>query len=442
MGVLLTVVVIVGVGAIMLAFTGHFTSVVHFRAEVSGQGNAVQVGSAVQYRNVTVGKVVSQSPGPGGRVALKLDIYPAKLRSIPPGVTASVSPLSIFGNQYVELHAPATIAPGHLRGGQFIPADEAALSDSLQGTVSQLYNLLNAVHPADLDTALTALATALRGQGSDLGHALVSASRYFGGLVPSLPALNSDLTLLSPVSSNLAASAPNLVGILGNSEVTGSTISSQAATLHQFLTGGAGLAGQTTSLVRQIQDTYPTLVNEASPILADMSANPDELSQTLTGLGKWAAAWAAAETKGPFVSLQTTLPIANINAAVQASLGYDATNQIALGLGSAVNPPTYTSSDCPQYPGESNPYCGVGGSPAANPAPTKVNTAGTSKPMVPAQDPPPVATQSAAPAPPGADPAEQQALQTIASGLDQGSANQGVTTLLLYSLFSSLTPGA
>lgn len=430
LGVLMAALVAGVVTAIILAFTGHFTNVVPIDAQLSGQGNAVQVGSAVEYRNVTVGKVVSQSPGPGGAIAIKLDIYPANLGAIPAGVTASVSPLSIFGNQYVSLDAPAKARPGHLAAGDFIPADTAAPSDSLQGTVSQLFNLLNAVHPADLDSALTALATALKGEGTNLGKTLVAGQSYLGAIIPALPTLNSDVALLSPVGNDLAGAAPNLVGLLANSAVTAPTITSEAGQLHQLLVGGASVSGQGASLAQQVSSTFPTLVNDSAPVLADISRNPNELSQTLTGLGQWAAAWAAAESHGPFVSLHTTLPISDINAAVEASLGYDATHQIALGLAPAVNPPTYTAADCPQYPGEPNPYCGSGGSPATGSAAGAAPDPAASGPSAP----------TAAPSPPVMTPAEQQALVKIASALDQERASPGVTTVLLYSLFSSVSP--
>jgi hypothetical protein len=67
------------------------------------------------------------------------------------------------------------------------------------------------------------------------------------------------------------------------------------------------------------------------------------------------------------LSVNAHLPVVNISAGVNAALGYNNPASISQALGSAVNPPTYTSANCPEYPGASNPYCGVGGSPAAQP---------------------------------------------------------------------------
>jgi phospholipid/cholesterol/gamma-HCH transport system substrate-binding protein len=457
MGLLLSALVGGVVVVIFMAFTGHFTSAVDVNAQLSGQGNAVEVGSPVEYRDVTVGKVLTESQAAGGRIALVLEMYKDKLAAVPTGVTASVSPLSIFGNQFVDLHAPAQIGAGHIAAGDFIPADLSAPSDSLQGSVTALYNLLSAIHPADLDTALTAFATALRGEGKNLGRSFVAQQNYLSGIVPNLGTLNSDIELLAPVNEDLAAAAPNLVGILGNSAIAAPTITDYAQQLHQFITGGAAVAGQSTTLSQGLYNSYPTLANEDTPILQDISRNPNELSQTLTGLGNWAAAWAAAE-HGPFITLAGKLPVTNINAAVEASLGYNATANVALGLAPFVNPATYTAADCPQYPGESNPYCG-GGSPANSQpgigsAPASSSSSGAPSPGAttsasagPAAGAPSYPADPAASGAPQAQsspsPAEQQAMMQMAQGLDGGAhPSPGLTDVWLYSLLASVTPGS
>jgi len=169
---------------IVLAFTGHFTKVVKISTELPDGSNAVPIGAPVQYRNVTVGKVASVGSARGGAVAVSIDIYPSNMAKIPKGVTAQVAPLSIFGNQYVNLVPPVPRSPGHLEAAQSIRPFEGAASTSLQGTVTQIYSLLNAIHPADLDTGLTAFATALNGQGANLGQELRDASSYLGKIAP------------------------------------------------------------------------------------------------------------------------------------------------------------------------------------------------------------------------------------------------------------------
>jgi phospholipid/cholesterol/gamma-HCH transport system substrate-binding protein len=327
----------------------------------------VPVGAPVQYRNVTVGKIASEGQAPNGSVAVKFDFYPSRIVHVPKGVQAEVAPLSIFGNQYVNLVPPATIGAGHLAAGDFIDAYGGQPSTSLQGTTTQLYDLLNAIHPADLDTALTAFATALNGEGQKLGQALDAASQYTSKTIePRLATIQADLQLLVPVSNHLAAATPDLLGLLANSEVTGATITSQASDLHTLLATGAQATGKLAEVLQKSETQLIDLMNESGPLLSDVTANPNELSLTLSGLSQWSSAWAAAETHGPFLSVTANLPVSDISSGVNAALGYDNPASIAAALGPSFNPATYSSANCPVYPGGTNPYCGRGGSPAAS----------------------------------------------------------------------------
>lgn len=370
-GVIVAAAVVAVVWAIVMAFTGRFTDVVPIRAQLPRGSNAVPVGTPVQYRNVTVGQVSSVAATTGGGVTVGIRLHPQYLKEIPAGVEAQVQPLSIFGNQFVDLVPPRTAAPatprGHLEAHTLVAAYTGSASSSIQGTATQLYDLLEAVHPAQLDTALTALATALNGEGKALGSALVDASRYTGqAVVPNLSQLSADLRALPAAAGTLDKATPDLLGILSNTSVTARTITGQVAALQAFLGNGADAAGQAGALLQQVQTSLPSLLNEAGPLLADVTQSPTELSRTLSGLTAFASAVASSESHGPYLSLNVTIPVENENAAVDAALGYDNPSSIDQALGSAVNPPTYTSADCPEYPGEDNPYCG-GGSPDARP---------------------------------------------------------------------------
>jgi virulence factor Mce-like protein len=395
--ILITLAIMVAIGA---AFTGHFTNVVTVNSELPAGSNAVVIGAPVEYRYVTVGKVASEGHAPDGRVSVKLDIYPAKRGDVPSNVQTQVAPLSIFGNQYVDLTLPAraAVSATPVAAGQFIQPYTAAPSTSLQGSVTQIYNLLEAVHPADLDTALTAIATALSGEGTSLGQALVQGNQYLAKVNPHLQTLEQDLRLLTPVSQAATAAAPDVVGILSNSIVTGQTVTSDANQIRQFLAEGTTAVGQLAGVLDQTQSSLPTLVNGSAPLLRDVANSPQLLAQTLSGLEEWASAWAAAKGPGPYLSVNAVLPVQNISDAVNAALGYQVRSSLAGALGSAYDPAPYTPADCPQYPGLTNPYCS-GGSPAG----TSVTRSSTA-----------VAAASTAPAP-AASPASHGASSPISS---------------------------
>ena len=442
LGVVLAALVIGTIYAIVLAFTGHFTNVVSINAQLPEGSNAVTVGAPVEYRTVTVGKIASEKEGPDGSISVRFEMYPARMAQVPKGVEAEVAPLSIFGNQYVDLIPPATIGSAHLEAGDSIQPYAAAPSTSLQGTVTQLYDLLHAVHPADLDTALTALATALHGEGTNLGQALSGASQYFGAIQPRLPTVQADLKLLDPVSAHLQEAAPDLLGLLSNSSVSAQTITNQQAQLHTVLTTGQSATQRFADILQQEQGALISLMNQSGPLLSDVTANPNELSLTLQGLSQWAAAWASAESHGPYLSVNANLPIADISAGVNAALGYDNPASLGAALGPAFNPTTYSSANCPQYPGEANRYCGVGGSPAATPSGGSPASSASYHPSAAAQP----ATLQAAQQPAYSGPStpyleEIRAIDAIAAALNGGSPppSPALASMVLFPLLSSMS---
>jgi phospholipid/cholesterol/gamma-HCH transport system substrate-binding protein len=457
-GVVLAGMVAAVVWAIVAAFTGTFTDVVRIRAELPPGSNAVPIAAPVEYRNVTVGKVGSETQAPNGGVAIQFEIYPGNLGRIPQGVQAQVAPLSIFGNQFVNLVPPQAQTAGHLRAGDFVGPYTGAPSSSLQGTTTQLYNLLNAIHPADLDIALSAFAQALNGEGTALGKTLSGTANYLGrAVVPNLANMQSDIALLSPVNDALNRAAPDVLGTLSNAATTAETITQQEKALHSLLTNGTSAVGQFAGILQQVQTSLPELMNESGPLLADVTQNPDELARTLSGLTQFASAVAAQEQAGPFLSVNVGLPVADISAGVNAALGYNNPGSVDAALGPAVNPPTYTSANCPQYPGESNPYCGSGGSPAAIPAGgnpgtvTPLSAASATRGSGPgagyhAASAPGAATGDPASALLGASynspsQAELNAVQAIATALNGGQppASPALATIVLLPLLTAIT---
>lgn len=449
-GVVLVAAVVAIVWLIVETFTGHFTNAVHVRAELPAGSSAVTVDAPVEYLDVTVGKILSESEAPDGNVSVDMLIYPKNLVDIPAGVEAQVAPLSIFGNQYVNLVPPAQIGTAHLLAADVVKPYQGAASSSLQATVTQLYNLLNAIHPAQLDTALTAFADALAGNGQTLGQALSGGATYLGSsVVPNLSTAESDIEQLTPFADTVEGNSGDLLGTLSNSAVTGDTITTQEGDLKTLLSSGTGAVGQFAGVLQQVQVQLPELLNESGPLLADVTQSPTELSQTLSGLTTFASAVAAQEEAGPFLSVDVQLPVANMSAGVNAALGYDNPTSVDEALGSAVNPPTYTSANCPEYPGESNPYCGTGGSPdaAASASSSQVGAVTPLAAPVPSSGPAatsdrPDVTQQLFTAS-SADPttAEEQSALEVATALngDRSPAAPGVATLILLPLLDAMT---
>jgi phospholipid/cholesterol/gamma-HCH transport system substrate-binding protein len=342
--VLLTIVLLV-----FRSFGGGFGNYVVVRAEVPSAGNAIGPNTPVQYLDVTVGTVASEGhPVSGGVVSVVLHIKPSKLAVIPASVLATVGPLSIFGNQSVQLEAAPGSSAGHLAAGQTIKPLTTGSTASLQTALGDLDTVLKSIHPAELNTALTAVATALHGEGHTLGDTLDQASGYLALMLPNFPTMENDFALLAPVADSVAASTPALLGILANMTVTSQTITADQAQLRQLLVGGATVAAQSTQLLTAIQQPFEHLVADFGPLLADISQNPNEIAQILQGLDTWSKAWTAAESQGPFLTLSNTINVVQPADAVLAGLGDPrGVSLFAQAIGTnLVNPTPYSSANC------------------------------------------------------------------------------------------------
>jgi phospholipid/cholesterol/gamma-HCH transport system substrate-binding protein len=403
------------VAAIFASFSGSFSTYAVVEAQLPLSSTAVALNAQVEYRNVTVGTVASEGRSvPGGLVLVTLHLDPSMLSTIPAGVRATETPVSFFGDAYLELVPPAQIGTATLQAGATIPALAVGeQTASLQSTLGDLDTLLIELHPAQLDAALTALAGALQGQGTSLGHNLDRGNTYFSQMLPLWPTVVSDLKNLVPVANQFASSTPNILSIIANQTTTGATVSSRAAAIGQAVGGGAQLGSETASLLTAIQGTYAVLVADSGSFLKDLSQNPTEISQLLQGLDSWARAWTSAEASGPYLNLTADVPAANPADLGLAVLGGpEVVSYLSAGLGPGyVNPPTYSSAGA--IPGS------VASAKAAASA---------------------LATELAsAPAPVMAEPAQTQAVSQIVTALTGSRPDDGaVSTLLLSPLLAEM----
>ena len=195
--------------------------------------------------------------------------------------------------------APANPGAARLRPGATIPALQVGQTGSLQATLGSLDNLLIKLQPGELDAALTALASALQGNGTSLGHNLVRANTYFQQMLPLWPTVVSNLNTLVPVANQFAASTPDILQILANQTTTAGTINDQASGVRQAIGGGEVLAGQTASLL----DRHPAALRRPGrrlrPFLTAISQNPRGDLPAAPGLDAWANAWTRPRRRAP-----------------------------------------------------------------------------------------------------------------------------------------------
>lgn len=285
LGILFIALMLAAIWLVVLVFDQAFTSFDEVSLPTDASGLQLPDHADVKVRGVIIGEVTKVLANPGGNGALlTLGIYPSQIDTIPKNVTATILPKTLFGEKYVELNIPANADRQHLVAGDRIA--QTRLPIELENVLNDLYPLLTAIEPAQLNYTLNALADALDGRGAKLGQTLVSVNAYLTKFNPQVPGLVQDLTKLATVSGTYADVAPQLAETLRNSVKTGNTLESQQAALHALLRQTAAFADTSTSFLNVNGQNITDLAKVSAPQLALLNSYASEFPCLAEGLAK------------------------------------------------------------------------------------------------------------------------------------------------------------
>lgn len=353
LGLALSAVLVLGVMTIWWSFRGNFSDKISVAAELAKAGDALEQGDIVTFRSVIVGEVTDSTGSADGGAVAELRIDPHAAEQIPANVTAVAVPASLFGNTKIELLPPANPVAAHLQDNGVISADRSPTAESLQTALENAYTLLTSVHPAQLDAALSALATALQGQGTHINALIGKADGYLTRLAPHLPQLDEVISSLASVTEHLARNAPELLDSLANTLVISRGILADKQVVRALLDVAPTAVDNTRRLFNQdVVNNAVTVISNEVPVSAALAAHPAALADTLHGFKIFADTFNRTLAKGPFLRANLLLTGADFTQLFPAAAG-----QQGNVFHAVVNPPEYTSADCPRYDGASGPNC-------------------------------------------------------------------------------------
>jgi phospholipid/cholesterol/gamma-HCH transport system substrate-binding protein len=228
--------------AVMAAFTAlsiaifqqKFTSFVPVTLQIERAGLQLLPGSDVKVRGLVVGSV-SNITSDGNGATIKLKLTPSKAKLIPDNVDARLLPKTIFGEKYVDLIIPSQPSAQHIQSGDVIPEDRSTPALEINQALDDLLPLLRTVRPAELNTTLTALATALSGRGKQFGQTMANFDDYLKQINPHLPAMQHDFVAFAQAASTYDQAAPAFVQALGNFTVSARTLEAKQKQFESFL---------------------------------------------------------------------------------------------------------------------------------------------------------------------------------------------------------------
>ncbi len=240
----------------------------------------------VRVHGVLVGQV--RSIGMDGKQAvIELGLQPDAARHIPANVSAAILPTTLFGQKYVSLLDPAHPSSRPLTNGEVIPASRVHTNVELSRILAQLFPLLRAVRPADLNATLNALATALAGRGEQIGQSMDRLDSYLSAIRGHLPTMRKDLVALADVAHTYDLAAPDLLRMLSNVTVTSRTVVAQQAQLGAFFGDVAGLSSTGSNVLEQNADNLIELGRLSRPTLALLDTYSPEYPCLFKGLARY-----------------------------------------------------------------------------------------------------------------------------------------------------------
>ena len=305
-GVVFLVIVSMLTGLTILKFQRKIFSPDEIPATLVVGTAGTQLGSDadVKVRGIVVGRVAEQSSD-GQNATLSLRILKDKVQFVPRNVKARILPKTLFGEKFVDLVIPpGGAATQRLQPGDEIPRDTSAEAIEVERVLADLFPLLRAVQPEQLNAALTAIADGLRGRGDQIGEGLENLDRYLAQINTRLPTIQQDLSGLADLAESLEDNADEIVRIARNSIVSGETLTSQERTLSDFLRGTAGFSDTLTDVMRRNGDALIYLSGATRQTLETIYPKRDVLPGSITGLNTLLTELNAALNHGPALSIR------------------------------------------------------------------------------------------------------------------------------------------
>ncbi|MBJ7358075.1 MCE family protein, partial [Nocardioides sp.] len=223
----------------------------------------------------------------GKNAEITVALRPEAADDIPENVTVEILPTTLFGQKFISFVMPDDAASASLEDGDVIPKDRVDTNVELSQILADLFPLLRAVRPADLNMTLNALASALEGRGEQLGTTLDDLQTYLAEISPSLPTLREDLVRLADVADTYDLAAPDLLAVLRNLTVTARTVVERRADLDVFFSDLTGLATTSTRVLGDNEANLIEIGRVSEPLLKLLAVYSPEFPCLLKGAARY-----------------------------------------------------------------------------------------------------------------------------------------------------------
>jgi phospholipid/cholesterol/gamma-HCH transport system substrate-binding protein len=261
-------------------FDGSFRRYVPVTLTSDRSGLVMDTDAKVKLRGVQVGHVGSISGG-GSAVKLKLEIDPKTINYIPANVEARIQSTTVFGAKYVELIYPTDPSSNHLAAGARLKSKN--VTTEVNTVFENLVGVIKQIDPAKLNSVLSALADAVRGQGPAIGEATTDAHEVLVALNSRDKTIHADWRALKGFSDTYNVAAENILNFLSATSTTSTTITDHKKELDALLLDLTGFARSGVNLIGPSKDRLVHAINVLEPTANLLMKYNPEYTCLLTG---------------------------------------------------------------------------------------------------------------------------------------------------------------
>ena len=241
------------------------------------RGTGLYPGSPVRILGIDVGRITDVQNVDGHvQVEMRLDDGV----KVSPEATATIVPLTLLGERYVQLGPAWTDGPT-LDSGSTIGLDRTSVPAEIDELLRSVQDFLGAIDPAKASDVVTSLAEVLDGQGADLNDLIEDASGTLSILADKDEELASIISSLGDLSATLEGHTDNIENFIQNYDLVAQLLVDNKddvdATITELNRATEALAG---FLLRH-EDPLADDVDVLARTGATLDANTENLRVTL-----------------------------------------------------------------------------------------------------------------------------------------------------------------
>ena len=234
--------------------------------------------SSVKVNQVTVGTVEKiELTGWDARVTVRL---PKSVR-LPDNAVAELKQTSLLGEKYVQLEAPADVAPiGTLSNGDNIPLARTGRNTEVGEVLSALSLLLNGGGVAQLKVIETELSHALGGNESQIRDLIVQLNTFVGGLDKQKAEIVRAMEGIDRLAATIAARKGDLAAALETLPKGLKVLADQRRQLTTMLTALSRLGAVGTRVITATKADTVANLQALAPVLGQRARAGDSLPKS------------------------------------------------------------------------------------------------------------------------------------------------------------------